>query len=53
LLAVLAKVTDPRHRRGVRHRLTVMLNLAVCAVLAGARSFAAIAQWAADADQQP
>ena len=51
LLAVLARVTDPRHRRGVRHRLPVILGLAVCAVLAGARSFTAIAEWAADADQ--
>jgi hypothetical protein len=52
LLAVLARVTDPRHRRGVRHRLAVILGLAVCAVLAGARSFTAIAEWAADADEQ-
>src|SRR5512133_2810493 len=52
LLAVLAKVTDPRHRRGVRHRLAVILGLAVCAVLAGARSFTAIAEWAADADAE-
>jgi predicted transposase YbfD/YdcC len=52
LLAVLAKVTDPRHRRGVRYRLAVILGLAVCAVLAGARSFTAIAEWAADADAQ-
>src|SRR6266480_4447292 len=51
LLTVLAKVADPRHRRGVRHRLVVILGLAVCAVLAGARSFTAIAEWAADADQ--
>jgi predicted transposase YbfD/YdcC len=51
LLAVLARVTDPRHRRGVRHRLAVILDLAVCAVLAGARSFTAIAEWAADADE--
>jgi predicted transposase YbfD/YdcC len=51
LLAVLARVTDPRHRRGVRHRLAVILGLAVCAVLAGARSFTAIAEWAADADE--
>jgi predicted transposase YbfD/YdcC len=50
LLAVLAKMADPRHRRGVRHRLVVILGLAVCAVLAGARSFTAIAEWAADAD---
>jgi hypothetical protein len=52
LLAVLAKVEDPRHRRGVRYRLAVILGLAVCAVLAGARSFTAIAEWAADADEQ-
>jgi predicted transposase YbfD/YdcC len=51
LLGVLARVADPRHRRGVRHRLAVILGLAVCAVLAGARSFTAIAEWAADADQ--
>jgi urease gamma subunit len=44
LLAMLAKVADPRHRRGVRHRLAVILGLAVCAVLAGARSFTAIAE---------
>jgi hypothetical protein len=52
LLAVLGRVADPRHRRGVRHRLTVILGLAVCAVLAGARSFTAIAEWAADADAE-
>jgi predicted transposase YbfD/YdcC len=51
LLAMLAGVADPRHRRGIRHRLAVILALAVCAVLAGARSFTAIAEWAADADQ--
>jgi hypothetical protein len=52
LLAVLATVADPRARRGVRHRLTVILGLALYAVVAGARSFTAIAEWAADADQQ-
>jgi len=52
VLAMLAGVADPRHRRGVRHRLAVILGLAVCAVLAGARSFTAIAEWAADADAQ-
>jgi hypothetical protein len=51
LLPMLAGVPDPRARRGVRHRLVVILGLAVCAVLAGARSFTAIAEWAADADQ--
>jgi hypothetical protein len=52
LLALLARVTDPRHRRGIRHRLVIILGLAVCAVLAGARSFTAIAEWAADADEE-
>jgi predicted transposase YbfD/YdcC len=52
LLAVLAQVADPRHRRGVRHRLAGILGLALCAVVAGARSFTAIAEWAADADEQ-
>src|SRR5258708_15359510 len=38
VLSVLAAVADPRARRGVRHRLAVILilALAVCAVLAGA-----------------
>jgi ferric-dicitrate binding protein FerR (iron transport regulator) len=48
---LLAAIPDPRARRGMRHRLAVILGLAVCAVLAGARSFTAIAEWAADADQ--
>jgi len=51
VLPVLAAVPDPRARRGVRHPVAVILGLAVCAVLAGARSFVAIAEWAADADQ--
>src|SRR5579859_8085727 len=41
----------PRRRRGVWHRLAVILGVAGCAVLAGARSFTAIAGWAADADR--
>ncbi len=52
LLGVLARVADPRHRRGVRHRLAGILGLALCAVVAGARSFTAIAEWAADAGEQ-
>jgi DDE family transposase len=50
LLQALAAVPDPRARRGGRHRLAVILGLAVCAVLGGACSFTAIAGWAADAD---
>jgi predicted transposase YbfD/YdcC len=51
LLAYLATVTDPRTRAGRRHRLVAILVLAAAAVLAGARSIAAIAEWAADAPQ--
>jgi hypothetical protein len=47
LRAVLAAVTDPRKARGIRHRMVVIVSVAVCAVAAGARSFAAIGQWAA------
>jgi predicted transposase YbfD/YdcC len=48
LLVVLAAVADPRKSRGVRHRLVTVLAAAVCAVLAGARSYAVIAEWAHD-----
>jgi predicted transposase YbfD/YdcC len=48
LIQALAQVPDPRHRRGRRHPLTGIIAAAVCAVIAGSRSFAAIAQWAAD-----
>src|SRR3954451_17974350 len=50
LLHALAAVPDPRDRRGVRYRLTNLLAVAVCAVLAGAATFTAIADWAADLD---
>jgi predicted transposase YbfD/YdcC len=45
----LARVPDPRDPRGVRHSLTSLLLAASAAVLAGARSFTAIGEWAADA----
>jgi predicted transposase YbfD/YdcC len=48
LVAALATVPDPRARRGIRHRLVTVLALAVCAVLTGARSYVAIAEWAHD-----
>jgi len=51
LLAYLATVTDPRARTGRRHPLAAILVLAAAAVLAGARSIAAIGEWAADAPQ--
>ncbi|KHJ73622.1 ISAs1 family transposase [Rhodococcus sp. Chr-9] len=49
ILEVLDLVPDPRARRGVRHRLTVILAVALAAVCAGARSFTAVAEWVHDA----
>ena len=51
LVQALGAVPDPRHRRGRRHSLQSVLLLALGAVLAGARSYAAIADWAAVAEQ--
>ena len=48
LLEALGVVADPRKKRGVRHRFVSILALCACAVLAGARSFIAIAEWAVD-----
>jgi predicted transposase YbfD/YdcC len=47
----LADVPDPRDRRGVRHSIGSILALAAAAVVAGAQSFTAIGEWAADASQ--
>ncbi len=48
LCEVLRTLPDPRKRRGVRHAVGSILALAACACLGGARSFEAIAQWAAE-----
>jgi len=48
LVEVLAVVPDPRDRRGIRHQLPGVVAVALSAVLAGARSYAAIGQWAGD-----
>ncbi len=45
---VLSTVPDPRHARGIRHRLASVLAVALAAVVAGAGSVEAIASWAAD-----
>jgi predicted transposase YbfD/YdcC len=52
LLTALSGVPDPRARRGVRHQMPTILAVALCAVLAGARSFTAIGEWAANASEQ-
>jgi len=48
LAEVLKLVPDPRARRGIRHELPGIVAVALAAVAAGARSFAAIGQWAGE-----
>ena len=47
-LTALADLPDPRSRRGVRHGAIVVVAAAVCAVVAGSRSYTAIGEWVAD-----
>jgi DDE family transposase len=48
LREALASVPDPRKARGKRYAAATLLTLAVCAMLSGARSLYAIAQWGRD-----
>src|SRR5258708_31393231 len=48
LLEALAQIPDPRSRRGRRHPLPAILSLAVLAMLTGAKSYQAIAQFGRD-----
>src|SRR5260221_2576360 len=48
LLELLARVSDGRPGRGRDHPVAAVLALAAAAVVAGSRSFTAIAGWAAD-----
>ncbi|MFE5586175.1 ISAs1 family transposase [Kitasatospora sp. NPDC056531] len=51
LVERLRLVPDPGRRRGVRHPFVAVLLVAASAVVAGARSYAAIGQWSASAPQ--
>jgi hypothetical protein len=46
LMEQIHRVHDPRKRRGVRHPCEVIIGIAVCAVLCGARGFLSIGDWA-------
>lgn len=52
LLARLEAVPDPRSRRGVRHRLAVILAIAVLATLRGATSLVAIGEVAEELPEE-
>ena len=53
LMDLLRTITDPRKPRGVRHPVVSIVAMATCACLSGARSFEAIAQWAATLSRDP
>jgi hypothetical protein len=46
LIEILKSLPDPRKKRGTRHRIISIMAIAICAVLCGARSYTAIAEWA-------
>jgi hypothetical protein len=50
LLSFLAAIPDPRSRHGRQHPLSAVLALVCCAIMCGAKSYSAIAQWARDQD---
>jgi predicted transposase YbfD/YdcC len=52
LFEILREVPDPRKRRGVRHKIQSLLAMTICAVLAGARSFIAMEEWAAEQSRE-
>jgi len=52
LFDILCEVPDPRNARGVRYQIQGIVATALCAVLAGARSITAMAEWAAEQSPQ-
>ena len=48
----LTELTDPRHRRGIRHAIDPVRVLALAAVLAGQRNYLAISDWIHDLDPE-
>ena len=51
LVEALGRIPDPRNPHGTRYSLVALLTVAVCVVLAGATSFAAIIDWLYDLDE--
>jgi urease gamma subunit len=51
LLSVLERLTDPRAKRGIRHKVASILTMVAAATLAGHRSFRSVADWVTDLPQ--
>lgn len=52
LLDYLHEVPDPRMKLGIRHRMSSVLAVSMCAVMGGARSFYAMVDWAKSCTQK-
>jgi predicted transposase YbfD/YdcC len=52
LIERLEKITDPRHKRGVRHNFASTLVLIACATLAGHKSLVALSEWCDGSSQE-
>lgn len=52
LFEILASLPDYRKRRGIRHKVQSLLTTAICAVLAGSRSFVEMGEWAAEQSKE-
>lgn len=52
LMDHLMRVPDPRKLQGIRHKKMTIIAIAVCAILSGARGFAAIGEWGKNASQK-
>ena len=52
LIEILKTLTDPRCKRGVRHRNLSIIAISICAVICGCRGYSAIAQWAKQCSQK-
>ncbi|EQD61247.1 transposase tnpA, partial [mine drainage metagenome] len=52
LVEALQGVPEHRKLRGIRHPLASILSIATCATLAGARSMAAVGEYAQDCPQE-
>jgi hypothetical protein len=52
LIEILKALTDPRCKRGVRHRNLSIIAISICAVICGCRGYSAIAQWAKHCSQK-
>jgi hypothetical protein len=52
LIEILKALSDPRCKRGVRHRNLSIIAISICAVICGCRGYTAIAQWATQCSQK-